>query len=149
MGELIRRMDWATSPLGEPEDWSESLKASVSTCLNSGLPMVIWWGKEMVKIYNDAYLSILGARQAAPMGAGWWADISPKTDSLLQQVFQTGKPTSAYQQLECTPGSIPKTGACYTHSYSAIWTKTGTVGGVFGTISQTPIREINQDHVAR
>ncbi len=149
MGELIRRMNWSITPLGEPERWPESLKASVSTCLNSCFPMVIWWGKERVKIYNDAYLALVGLKYAAPMGVASLADISPQTDSLLQGVFETGKAATIHSQLEFATDSISISAPWCTHSYSAIWTKTGTVGGVFGTINQKAIKAINQEHVTR
>ncbi|NJO84302.1 MAG: hypothetical protein HC828_16985 [Blastochloris sp.] len=70
MGRLIREKDWSKTPLGAIETWPQSLKTTVSICLLSRFPIVLWWGPELVKIYNDAYRPILGATKRP---AGTWA----------------------------------------------------------------------------
>jgi hypothetical protein len=37
MGALMRALDWHATPLGTCEAWPQSLKTSVSICLNSSL----------------------------------------------------------------------------------------------------------------
>ena len=54
MGELMRAKDWSQTPLGPVAEWPQSLRTSVSTCLNSRFPILIWWGPDFVKLYNDA-----------------------------------------------------------------------------------------------
>jgi hypothetical protein len=60
MGALMRSTDWSKTALGLVSTWPQSLRTTVSTCLNSRFPILIWWGPEMVMLYNDAYRSILG-----------------------------------------------------------------------------------------
>src|SRR5436309_15257404 len=60
MGALIRSLDWSQTPLGPVAQWPQSLRTSVSICLASHFPMLIWWGPQLVKIYNDAYRPMLG-----------------------------------------------------------------------------------------
>ncbi|HET9430131.1 MAG TPA: hypothetical protein VFO70_03085 [Chitinophagaceae bacterium] len=62
MGELIRKYDWSGTSLGSPDSWPKSLKTTISILLNSSYPMFVWWGKELVNIYNDAYSLILGSK---------------------------------------------------------------------------------------
>lgn len=69
MGELMRSLDWSLTPLGPVERWPQSLRTSISICLNSRFPILIWWGPDLVKLYNDAYREILGAKHPAAMGA--------------------------------------------------------------------------------
>lgn len=69
IGALMRATDWSRTKVGPVESWPQSLRTSVSTCLNSRFPILIWWGRELVKIYNDAYRPILGACGGA--GARW------------------------------------------------------------------------------
>ncbi len=40
MGKLIRAMDWSNSPLGNPGQWPQVLRTSVSICLNSHFPIL-------------------------------------------------------------------------------------------------------------
>jgi len=63
MGARVRALDWSKTPLGAIATWPQSLKTSVSTLLNSRFPMLVWWGPELVKIYNDAYRPLIGIGQ--------------------------------------------------------------------------------------
>ncbi|WP_457090496.1 hypothetical protein [Microvirga sp. P5_D2] len=64
MGVRIRAHDWATTPLGQPEGWSQALKTLVSVMLGSIQPMFIVWGPERILLYNNGYAEIQ-ARQGA------------------------------------------------------------------------------------
>ena len=43
------------------ESWPQSLRTAVSICLSSRFPMFLWWGPELVMLYNDAYRRCSGA----------------------------------------------------------------------------------------
>jgi hypothetical protein len=60
MGGLMRAHDWSRSSLGEPATWPDLLKSTVATCLASRFPMVIWWGPDLIMLYNDAWQPIRG-----------------------------------------------------------------------------------------
>ncbi len=67
-GEMARRMrafPWPDSPLGDPRDWPASLRTACRICLTSRFPMIVWWGKELRFLYNDAYLPLLGSKHPA------------------------------------------------------------------------------------
>src|SRR6266498_627157 len=68
MGKLIREMNWSKTPLGPIESWPQSLKTSILLTLNSRYPMFVWWGQELINLYNDAYIPILGARHPGALG---------------------------------------------------------------------------------
>ncbi|KAJ9112314.1 hypothetical protein QFC19_000733 [Naganishia cerealis] len=46
--ELFGSVDWATTPLGRPERWCQSLLTMVNVCLSSPFPVLIAWGPELV-----------------------------------------------------------------------------------------------------
>src|SRR5271168_4702684 len=60
MARHIRAFDWRSSPLGPPTNWPEGLRSAVRTMLASGHPMLIWWGRENIQLYNDAHAPSLG-----------------------------------------------------------------------------------------
>src|SRR5436305_5674481 len=62
-GALMRAIDWSATPLGPVERWPLILRSALSVCLDSPLPMMIWWGPELVSLYKDAYRTMLGSRQ--------------------------------------------------------------------------------------
>jgi hypothetical protein len=53
MGRLIRSKDWAKTTLGEPDEWPQNLKTTLSLLLNSRFPMFLFWGSDLVCFYND------------------------------------------------------------------------------------------------
>src|SRR3569832_1924199 len=68
LGARMRGHDWSTSPLGTPAHWPQSLKTAVRIMLNSRYPMFVWWGEELINLYNDAYVSVLGQRHPSALG---------------------------------------------------------------------------------
>jgi hypothetical protein len=68
MGALMRAKNWSETPLGPLDDWPQSLRTAVSTCLNCSFPILIWWGPDLVKLYNDAYATILGNKHPQALG---------------------------------------------------------------------------------
>src|SRR5919197_1371469 len=60
---LMRALDWSTTPLGPVERWPPTLRSALGVCLGSPVPMMIWWGPELVTLYNDAYRDMLGSRR--------------------------------------------------------------------------------------
>src|SRR5436190_24371859 len=82
LGALIRAKDWSETPLGPPETWPQSLKTALGIVLNSRYPMFVFWGPELIKIYNDGYRPILGHKHPWAIGRParevWpeiWSDI--------------------------------------------------------------------------
>ena len=60
MARMIRGFDWSATPLGPLEDWSPSLRTSVAMCLHSRFPIVVYWGRELIYLYNDANRDAIG-----------------------------------------------------------------------------------------
>jgi hypothetical protein len=93
MGKMIRDFDWTKTPLGPPENWPENLRVSTSILLNSQFPMFVWWGPEMITIYNDAYRVILGDKHPAALGNSGpkvWAEIWDVVGPLADKVMKYG-----------------------------------------------------------
>ena len=64
LAALVASADWSAGPLGDPQTWPQSLRTAVGICLSSRFPILLWWGPELVMIYNDAYRPMLGREQA-------------------------------------------------------------------------------------
>ena len=78
MGELMAATDWTRTPLGPVDEWPASLRTSLDICLRSRFPILVWWGDDLVMLYNDAYRSILGGKHPRAMGqpaSNVWTEI--------------------------------------------------------------------------
>ncbi|WP_156468042.1 PAS domain-containing protein [Rhizobium sp. Leaf371] len=88
-----RVLDWAATPLGPVQGWSQSLRSTVRTLLSSQYPMVLTWGEDFTQIYNDAYSKLIGDRHPSGFGgdiritlAEAWATLGP----MIARVMATG-----------------------------------------------------------
>lgn len=55
MVDLVQTFPWETTPLGPRDKWDVCLKQAAELTLNSPYPASIWWGQDLVMLYNDAY----------------------------------------------------------------------------------------------
>ena len=68
MSALMRATDWSKTKLGPVENWPRSLKTMLGVVLGSRFPMLLWWGPELLHLYNDAYRPIPGTKHPKSMG---------------------------------------------------------------------------------
>src|ERR1043165_6424689 len=103
MGTLTRNHDWKNTPLGDPADWSQSLRTTVGLLLHSAFPMFLFWGKDLICFYNDAFRPSLGAEGKHPalgkQGREVWPEIWDFIGPLIQGVIESGKPVWFEDQL--------------------------------------------------
>ena len=140
-GELARTVEWARTPLGPPGGWSQSLKTIVGVILQSRHPMFLWWGPELIQVYNDAYLPSFGAgKHPAAMGQRgrdcWqeiWPIIWPQIDDVMS------RKRSSWNEDQLVPafrnGRIEE--VYWTYGYSPVLDDGGGVGGVLVVCTET------------
>ena len=151
MGALIRSIDWSAHALGPVDQWPQSLKTAVSICLSSRFPILIWWGQDFLKLYNDAYRPMLGAKHPQAMGQPGreaWSEIWHIIGPMLDGVMRDGVATwSDDQMLPLHRNGY--TEECYfTYSYSPIRDETGGIGGVFCAVTETTERVLSERRLA-
>lgn len=61
MGALIRRHDWASTPLGPLEHWPDGLRTAVGIMLGTRHPASLIWGEDLTFLYNDGCAGLMGA----------------------------------------------------------------------------------------
>ncbi|HEY6561101.1 MAG TPA: ATP-binding protein [Polyangiaceae bacterium] len=140
MGALIRAFDWSKTRVGPLATWPTSLRTTVGVVLANRFPMLLWWGRHLVQLYNDAYRPILGDKHPAALGAAgpevWaeiWHIIGPQAESVL-----AGEPATWNENLLLPmkrKGYLEET--YFTFSYSAVPDDSGAVGGVLVTCQET------------
>ena len=138
MAEAIIVHDWSTSPLGDPADWDDVLKTTVSMMLGSRFPKCVVWGPEQITIPNDAFLPILGSKGIGlgiPFSTLWaevWGDIGP----IAARAF-AGEAT----YIEDYPLTIERGAGLeqvwFTFCYSPLRDAGGQVVGMLDTVVET------------
>jgi PAS domain S-box-containing protein len=151
VGALMRTVDWSATPLGPTASWPQSLRTALSICIASRFPILVWWGPELVKLYNDAYAEILGAKHPSALGARGrevWPEIWDIIGPMLDGVMTRGEATwSADLLLPLQRKGFSE--ECYfTFSYSPIRDETGGIGGVFTAVTETTERVLSERRLA-
>src|SRR5579859_1530189 len=148
MEALMRSLDWAQTPIGPVESWPQSLRTSVSICLASRFPMLIWWGPELVMLYNDAYRPMLGAskhpRSMGQRGRECWPEIWDIIGPMLEGVLTRGEATWSNDQLLPLDRNGYVEECYFTFSYSPIRDESGGIGGVFTAATETTGRVLGE-----
>jgi hypothetical protein len=92
LGELMRRRDWSVTPLGPVDGWPRALRTAVRIMLTSRQPMFVWWGDQLINLYNDAYRTIVGGKHPQALGQPasgvWreiWDDVGPRAASAMER----------------------------------------------------------------
>ena len=121
MRAAFRRHDWSATSLGAEESWSPALRSSLLHIFWSAFPNLILWGPDLVQLYNESYLDLLGdlrfaglgvpARESAPLEwditapiyARVWAGETISREGALFSVTRSGKAEQLYLTLSYVP----------------------------------------------
>ncbi|MEH1857639.1 MAG: ATP-binding protein [Nostoc sp.] len=151
MGARMREQDWSKTSLGPTQHWPQSLKTAVRIMLTSRQPMFVWWGEELINLYNDAYKAIIGGKHPEALGQPasyvWreiWDQVAPRAESamlknegtydeaLLLIMERNGYPEETY----------------YTFSYSPVPNDQGDTGGIICANTDDTQRIISERQLA-
>ncbi len=133
MANLTRDYDWDATTLGPLESWSEVLLTAVNMMLLSRFPTVIFWGAEMIQLYNDAYMPLMAEKHPGALGQSapecWseaWHILGPQFKAVLERgetVFQEDVLVPVLRQDRLQD-------VYWTYSCSPIVDSTGTIDGI-------------------
>src|SRR5690349_348288 len=140
MGALMRATDWSKTRLGPTENWPKSLKTMLGVVLGSRFPMLLWWGPDLLHLYNDAYRPILRDKHPGSLGAPAaqvWAEVWDVAGPMARGVQQGGPATWIEDlQLFINNGAMAEE-TYFTFSYSPVPGDDGRVGGLLNTVQET------------
>jgi signal transduction histidine kinase len=143
-GALVRAVDWSRTALGPVESWPASLKTIVGVMLRSQHPMFLWWGPELVQIYNDAYVPSFGVgKHPAAMGQrgrDCWPEIWPIIYPQIDDVMSRARSSWNEDRLVPVWRNQRMEEVYWTYGYSPVFSDDGTVGGTLVVCSETTER---------
>ncbi|MCC5652226.1 response regulator [Nostoc sp. XA013] len=140
IGSLMRSLDWSQTSLGYVADWPQSLRSAISILLASKAQICLFWGNELITIYNDAYRPALASKHPWALGHPAhevWSEVWNVIEPLLKGVVTTGVAFWAQDYLFFLNryGYIEET--YFDVSYDPVRDESGKVGGVFCIVSET------------
>jgi len=152
MGALIEAFDWAQTPLGPISRWPQGLISAVGLMLPAEAQIALFWGADLIALYNDAYVQVIGDKHPWALGRPareFWSEIWDELEPLLQRVLRTGETVSATDR----PFRLERRGfpeqAYFDISYSAVRDGAGAVAGVLCIVCETTERILAQKALAK
>jgi PAS domain S-box-containing protein len=139
MAERVKAFDWSATSLGNPTTWPQNLRVALGICLNSRFPMFVWWGPELINIYNDGYAPLLGQRHPHALGRpayDVWGEIWPVLEPQVDAVMVEGEASWNERVLLMVERNGFEEEAWFTWSYSPIPDGAGGVGGLFCAVTE-------------
>lgn len=143
MADRIRRHDWSRTPLGPIASWPDALTVLVNNLLGASLPMILMWGPELIHLYNDAVIPVLGhtkhpAALGEPGDLVWreaWSVSGPQIEAALhgQACWNEDQPVPINRN-----GRLED--AWFTYSYSPARDAEGAIRGVLISFVDTTSR---------
>jgi two-component sensor histidine kinase len=98
---IIRERDWSRTPLGPIERWPGCLRTALGICLHSTTPVAVYWGEELITLYNDVCAQFVGDGHPEALGkpaSVLYADIWENVGPILTTTFEQGVPTASRNQ---------------------------------------------------
>lgn len=93
--KFVREHDWSSTPLGPIRNWPSQLVQTVNLILANPQPALIFWGSDLVSIYNEASLPVIS--EVSLERRKWW---SPARTTVL---FHLSTTSNGSDQLSATP----------------------------------------------
>ena len=144
---LVRSIDWSSTPLGPRSSWPASLRTTTDLCLASRFPIVLYWGSDLVTIYNDAYAPILRSKHPWALGRPCrevWAEIWDIIGPMLWGVMATGAATWSDDMLLVLERRGYSEECYFSFSFTPVRVEDGRVGGIFTAVIETTERVVGE-----
>ncbi len=141
MARLTRAFDWSQTTVGPIEQWPDSLLVTVNTMLSSRHPMFLWWGKDLVQFYNDAYRPSIGADKhpsaLGQRGVDCWPEIWPIIGPEIDAVMSRGQACWHEDQLVPIMRDGRLEDVYWTYGYSPVRDNNGAISGTLVVCTET------------
>ena len=94
MAQMIQSFDWSKTSLGPIDTWPTSLKAHVNMILKLPNMASIFWGEDLIQIYNDGCAKTMGDRHPVNLGVSvkqGWPEAYAMTEPLFKRILHNGE----------------------------------------------------------
>jgi signal transduction histidine kinase/CheY-like chemotaxis protein len=145
-GERIRIFDWSATPMGPLAGWPQSLRSVVDLMLAAAQPAYIAWGTQLLSLYNDGYIPILGDKHPEALGQPYrtlWSEVWHEYEPDIRAVM-AGQAQGRQDQPTRLTGRPGRPMSWFTFSLTPIRDEVGTVAGFFCFAVETTDRVLSE-----
>jgi len=146
MGRRVREHDWAATTLGPADTWPAALRLVVNLVLDSRQPRFVVWGPDLISIYNDGYIPILGDKHPAALARPFreiWAEIWDEYGPLVEATLR-GDAQYFIDQPVALTGRAGRPISWFTFSWTPVRDADGRVAGLLSVATETTEKVLAQ-----
>jgi PAS domain S-box-containing protein len=89
-------VNWAATSLGPIESWDADLRTMCNLIMASPHPAAMYWGPDLIAIYNEAYILLAGNKHPTLMGQSYkvaWAEIWHAVEDVFASAISSAQAT--------------------------------------------------------
>ena len=140
-------VDWAATPLGPIPSWSPALRSTVDLILQTHFPVSLFWGPELVLVYNAAYVRLIADKHPRALGRPT-REVFPEAWDLLGPMIESVRGGAGATWVEDASVPLVRHGvlreAYFTFSYSPVRGRDGAIEGVMNIAAETTSQVIDR-----
>lgn len=148
--QFARSVDWASTALGPIEEWSSDLRSMCNLVMASPHPAAMYWGKDLIAVYNEAYILLAGEKHPQLMGQSYrvaWREIWDLVKGVFATAISTGQATMKdddclFIQRSSVPGYLEET--YFSWSIIPLVGADGSVTGLYNPAFEKTRRKIGE-----
>lgn len=94
--QFARSINWAGTSLGPIENWPVELRGMCNLIMASPHPSAMYWGRDHIAIYNEAYVLLAGQKHPELMGSRYrdaWSEIWHALEEVFDGAFENAQAT--------------------------------------------------------
>ncbi|HVV48168.1 MAG TPA: ATP-binding protein [Polyangia bacterium] len=139
---IARAVDWSKTALGPVAGWSQALRSAAALVLHNHSGMLLWWGPEMIQIYNDAYRPVLGDKHPRAMGQPLrecWSEVFHIVGPMAERPLQGGPASTSDDLPLLINRKVHREETHFRLAYSPVpdhTVRSTGVGGVLATVTE-------------
>ena len=139
MAARIRAHDWSDTSLGPIDEWPPVLRHSASFLLSSKAQIVLFWGADLVVLYNDAYRPVFGRKHPWALGRPAreaWSEVWDFLGPVFNDIIRTGDAYSAKARPFFLERHAFSEETYFDVSYDPVRSDAGLVEGIYCIVSE-------------
>ncbi|KAK5051510.1 hypothetical protein LTR84_003162 [Exophiala bonariae] len=94
--QFARSINWGMTSLGPIENWPVELRGMCNLIMASPHPSAMYWGRDHIAIYNEAYVLLAGQKHPELMGSRYrdaWSEIWHALEEVFDGAFENAQAT--------------------------------------------------------
>ncbi len=148
--QFARTFDWKRTGLGPMETWSAELRTLFSLVMSNPHPALLYWGDDLIGIYNESYVPIISSKHPQHMGLSFketWASFWADARADLQYVKMTGQSVERHDEQFFVDRSGFLEETYFSWTIIPVFDGSSSVAGMYIPIDEVTRRKVGERRV--